>query len=222
MSGGQFKIPLVIRGPGGAGGRLAAQHSQSFESYYAYVPGLKVVMPSVPYDAKGLLKSAVREDNPVIFIEAEKLYNTRGDVPEGEYTIPIGVADVKREGADVTLVAWSRMLLVALKAAEELAKEGISAEVVDPRTLRPFDEERVFESVRKTNRCVVVEEGWRYCGFGAEVSDRIQRGCFDDLDAPVERVTGEDVPMPYAGNLELAAIPDAPRVIAAAKRVLYR
>jgi pyruvate dehydrogenase E1 component beta subunit len=222
MSGGQFKIPLVIRGPGGAGGRLAAQHSQSFESYYAYVPGLKVVMPSVPYDAKGLLKSAVREDNPVIFIEAEKLYNTRGDVPEGEYTIPIGVADVKREGADVTLVAWSRMLLVALKAAEDLAKEGISAEVVDPRTLRPFDEERVFESVRKTNRCVVVEEGWRYCGFGAEVSDRIQRGCFDDLDAPVERVTGEDVPMPYAGNLELAAIPDAPRVIAAAKRVLYR
>jgi pyruvate dehydrogenase E1 component beta subunit len=222
MSGGQFKIPMVLRGPGGVGGRLAAQHSQNFESFYTYVPGLKVVMPSVPYDAKGLLKAAVREDNPVIFIEAERLYNTKGEVPDGEYTLPIGAADVKREGSDVTIVAWSRMVLVALKAAEELAKEGVSAEVVDPRTLRPLDDELIFESVRKTNRCVVVEEGWRYAGFGAEVADRVQRGCFDDLDAPVERVTGEDVPMPYAGNLEAAAIPDAPRVIAAAKRALYR
>lgn len=221
MFGGQAKVPIVIRGPGGAAHQLAATHSQSLEAWWAHVPGLKVVAPSTPYDAKGLLKSAIRDDNPVCFIEAEVLYGLKGEVPEEEYLIPLGVADVKREGEDVTIIAHLKMVHVALQAAAELGKEGISAEVVDPRTIRPLDEETIFRSVRKTNRVVIVEEGWPFAGVGAEFAYRIQRECFDHLDAPVERVTGADVPMPYNKNLERAAIPDAERVKKAVKKVLY-
>lgn len=222
MSGGQVPIPIVFRGPGGAALQLAAQHSQAFEAYYAHVPGLKVVAPATPADAKGLLKSAIRDNNPVVFIEGEMLYNTKGEVPEGEHVVPIGLADVKREGSDVTLVAHSKMVGLALKAAEELAKEGVEAEVVDPRTIRPFDVATVTASVRKTNRCVVVEEGWPVAGFGAQIVDDIQREAFDWLDAPVLRVTGADVPMPYNKHLEKAAKPDVPKIVAAVNRVLYR
>jgi pyruvate dehydrogenase E1 component beta subunit len=222
MSGGQIRCPMVLRGPSGAAAQVAAQHSQAFESWYAHIPGLLVVMPSSPIDAKGLLKSAIRDDNPVIFLENEVLYNTKGEVPEGEVLIPLGQGDVKREGKDVTIVAWSRSQIFALEAAKLLEQEGIEAEVVDPRTLRPLDDELIFESVRKTNRCVIVEEGWRVAGFGAEIADRVQRECFDDLDAPVLRVTAADVPMPYAKNLEKAYLPQPDRVVAAAKKVLYR
>ncbi len=221
MSGGQVPIPIVFRGPGGAALMLAAQHSQSFEAWYAHVPGLKVVTPATPADAKGLLKSAIRDDNPVIFIEGEMLYNQKGEVPDGEHLVPLGVADVKREGKDVTLVAHAKMVAVTLRAADELAKEGIAAEVVDPRTLRPLDVTTITASVRKTNRCVVVEEGWPFAGIGAEIVDQIQRAAFDDLDAPVLRVSGADVPMPYNRQLEKLAKPDAARVVRAAKQVLY-
>jgi pyruvate dehydrogenase E1 component beta subunit len=221
MSGGQFKIPMVFRGPGGAAHQLAAQHSQSLESWYAHVPGLKVVAPATPYDAKGLLKSAIRDDDPVIFIEGETLYGSKGEVPEGEYLIPLGVADIKREGTDVTIVAWSKMAGVALKAAEALAEEGVSCEVIDPRTLRPLDEAPIIASVKKTNRCVILEEGWEYAGIGAQLAYRIHRDAFSDLDAPVARVTGEDVPMPYAKNLEHMAMPTPARVVQAVKEVLY-
>lgn len=220
MSGGQFNIPIVIRGPGGAAHQLAAQHSHVVETWFTHVPGLKVVMPSTPKDAKGLLKSAIRDDNPVIFIEGEVLYGTRGEVPEGEYTTPIGVGEIQHPGTDVTIIAWSKMLLAVLQAAEMLDREHIHAEVVDPRTLRPLDEDLLYTSIRKTHRCVVVEEGWRFAGVGAEISDRIQRNVFDDLDAPVERVTGEDVPMPYAKNLEHAVIPSPEKIVSAVKRVL--
>lgn len=220
MSGGQFNIPIVIRGPGGAAHQLAAQHSHVVETWFTHVPGLKVVMPSTPKDAKGLLKSAIRDDNPVIFIEGEVLYGTRGEVPEGEYTTPIGVGEIQHPGTDVTIIAWSKMLLAVLQAAEMLDHEHIHAEVVDPRTLRPLDEDLLYTSIRKTHRCVVVEEGWRFAGVGAEISDRIQRNVFDDLDAPVERVTGEDVPMPYAKNLEHAVIPSPEKIVSAVKRVL--
>jgi pyruvate dehydrogenase E1 component subunit beta len=221
MSGGQFTIPIVFRGPGGAAVQVAAQHSQSFESFYSYVPGLKVVMPSVPADAKGLLKSAIRDDNPVVFIEGELLYSLTGEVPPGEYVIPLGKADVKRAGKDCTVVAWSKMLHTALEAAKQLEKEGVDVEVVDPRTLRPLDEATVVDSVKKTHRCVIVEEGWPMCGYGAEVAYRVQRGCLDWLDAPVERVTSDDVPMPYARNLELEVVPSAKDVVAAIKRAMY-
>ena len=222
MSGGQIRCPLVLRGPSGAAAQVAAQHSQALESWYAHVPGLVVVMPSTPKDAKGLLKSAIRDDNPVIFMENEVLYNLKGEVPEEEFTIPLGLGEVKRVGKDVTIVAWSRSVQLALQAAELLAKDGVEAEVVDPRTLRPLDEEVVFDSVRKTNRCVVVEEGWRCAGFGAEIADRVQRECFDDLDAPVLRVTAADVPMPYSRILEKAYLPQPEKVVEAANRVLYR
>jgi pyruvate dehydrogenase E1 component subunit beta len=222
MSGGQIRCPMVMRGPSGAAAQVAAQHSQAFESWFAHIPGLVVVMPSTPRDAKGLLKSAIRDDNPVIFMENEVLYNLKGEVPEEEFTIPLGQGDVKREGKDLTIVAWSRSTQFSLQAAELLAKEGVEAEVVDPRTLRPLDEELIFESVRKTNRCVVVEEGWRYAGFGAEIADRVQRECFDDLDAPVVRVTAADVPMPYSKMLEKAFLPQPERVVEAAHQVLYR
>jgi pyruvate dehydrogenase E1 component beta subunit len=222
MSGGQIRCPMVMRGPSGAAAQVAAQHSQAFESWYAHVPGLVVVMPSTPKDAKGLLKSAIRDDNPVIFMENEVLYNLKGEVPEEEYTIPLGQGDVKRVGKDVTIVGWSRSTQFALQAADLLAKEGVEAEVVDPRTLRPLDEDVIFDSVRKTNRCVVVEEGWRYAGFGAEVADRVQRECFDDLDAPVLRVTAADVPMPYSRMLEKAFLPQPEKVVEAVNRVLYR
>jgi pyruvate dehydrogenase E1 component beta subunit len=222
MSGGQIRCPMVMRGPSGAAAQVAAQHSQAFESWFAHIPGLVVVMPSTPKDAKGLLKSAIRDDNPVIFLENEVLYNLKGEVPEEEFTIPLGLGDVKRAGKDVTIVAWSRSTQFALQAAELLAKEGVQAEVVDPRTLRPLDEDVIFDSVRKTNRCVVVEEGWRYAGFGAEIADRVQRECFDDLDAPVIRVTAADVPMPYSKMLEKAYLPQPERVVEAVRQVLYR
>ena len=222
MSGGQIRCPMVLRGPSGAAAQVAAQHSQAFESWFVHIPGLVVVMPSTPRDAKGLLKSAIRDDNPVIFMENEVLYNLKGEVPAEEYTIPLGQADVKRAGQDVTIVAWSRSTQFALQAAELLAQDGVEAEVVDPRTLRPLDEDVIFDSVRKTNRCVVVEEGWRYAGFGAEIADRVQRECFDDLDAPVVRVTAADVPMPYSKMLEKAYLPQPERVVEAARQVLYR
>jgi pyruvate dehydrogenase E1 component beta subunit len=222
MSGGQIRCPMVMRGPSGAAAQVAAQHSQAFESWFAHIPGLVVVMPSTPRDAKGLLKSAIRDDNPVIFMENEVLYNLKGEVPEEEYTIPLGLGDVKRAGKDVTIVAWSRSTQFALQAAELLAKDGVEAEVVDPRTLRPLDEDVIFDSVRKTNRCVVVEEGWRYAGFGAEIADRVQRECFDDLDAPVVRVTAADVPMPYSKILEKAFLPQPEKVVEAVRQVLYR
>jgi pyruvate dehydrogenase E1 component beta subunit len=221
MSGGQCKVPIVFRGPGGAAHQLAAQHSQSLESWFAHVPGLKVIAPSTPYDAKGLLKAAIRDDDPVIFFEGETLYGSKGEVPDGEYVLPIGVADVKREGKDVTIVAWSKMVSMALKAADALAAEGVSCEVIDPRTLRPLDEAPIIASVKKTNRCVVVEEGWEYAGIGAQLAYLISRDAFSDLDAPVTRVTGADVPMPYAKNLEHMAMPSPARVVQAVKDVLY-
>ncbi|MBZ5668838.1 MAG: pyruvate dehydrogenase complex E1 component subunit beta [Acidobacteriia bacterium] len=222
MSGGQFSIPLVVRGPGGAGHQLAAQHSQSLEAWFCHVPGLKVVTPATPADAKGLLKTSIRDNNPVVFIESEVLYGTRGEVPDGEYLTPLGVADVKRPGRDVTVIAHSKMLLVALDAAADLAKEGIEVEVVDPRTLRPLDVETLLNSVKKTNRVVIVEEGWPQYGVGAQFVDVIQHGAFDYLDAPILRVTGADVPMPYAKNLEHLALPAKQRVKDAVYRVLYR
>ncbi|HET7598721.1 MAG TPA: pyruvate dehydrogenase complex E1 component subunit beta [Gemmatimonadales bacterium] len=221
MSGGQVGVPAVFRGPGGAALQLAAQHSQAFEAYYAHVPGLKVVAPATPADAKGLLKSAIRDDDPVVFIEGEMLYNVKGEVPDGEYTIPLGAAEVKRPGRDVTVVCHSKTVAVALRAAEELAGEGIEAEVLDLRTIRPLDQQRVLESVGRTHRCVVVEEGWHFAGVGAQVVDVVQRDAFDELDAPVLRVTGADVPMPYNKHLERAAKADPAKVISAVKQVLY-
>ncbi|MFL5516825.1 MAG: pyruvate dehydrogenase complex E1 component subunit beta, partial [Gemmatimonadales bacterium] len=205
MSGGQVGVPAVFRGPGGAALQLGAQHSQAFESYYAHIPGLKVVMPATPADAKGLLKSAIRDDNPVVFIEGEMLYNVKGEVPEGEHLVPLGRAEVKRAGDHATIVCHSKTVTVALKAAEQLASEGIEAEVVDLRTIRPLDVETILASVSKTNRCVVAEEGWSFAGVGAQVVDTIQREAFDALDAPILRVTGADVPMPYNKVLERAA-----------------
>lgn len=222
MTNGQFTCPMVIRGAGGAPGWLAAQHSQSLEAQYAHIPGLKVVMPSTPADALGLLKSAIRDENPVIFIESELMYSWKGDVPEEEYTLPLGVGDVKREGADVTLVAWSRQIHTCLKAAELLAADGIEAEVIDPRTLRPLDEALIFGSVRKTNRVVVVEEGWPQASVGCHIINRIQQECFDWLDAPVGHVASVDTPMPYAPNLEAQVLPTPERVVAACNAVLYR
>ena len=222
MSGGQFRVPMVIRGPGGAGHQLGAQHSQALESWFCHVPGLKVVTPATPADAKGLLKSSVRDDNTVVFIESEVLYGTKGEVPEGEHLIPLGVAEIKREGKHVTVIAHSKMVLVALDAAQQLAKEGIEAEVVDPRTLRPLDTDTILNSVKKTNHAVIVEEGWPYCGVGAQISDTIQLHAFDYLDAPILRVTGADVPMPYAKNLEHECLPDKDRVVEAVHQVLNK
>jgi pyruvate dehydrogenase E1 component beta subunit len=221
MSGGQVGVPIVFRGPSGAALQLAAQHSQSFESMYANIPGLKVVMPATPADAKGLLKSAIRDDDPIVFMEGEMLYNVKGEVPEGEYTIPIGVADVKRVGEHVTLVCHSKTVAISLKAAEQLESDGISAEVVDLRTIRPLDTRAIFDSVSKTHRCVVVEEGWPFAGVGAQVVDEVQREIFDALDAPILRVTAADVPMPYNKRLERAAKVDAEKVVAAVRRVTY-
>jgi pyruvate dehydrogenase E1 component beta subunit len=222
MFGGQMSVPLVLRMVGGGGAQLASTHSQSLEALFAHVPGLKVVTPATPADAKGLLKSAIRDNNPVLFIEHALLYRVRGEVPEGEVLIPLGKAEVKREGKDVTLVAYSRMALVALEAADRLSQEGIEAEVVDLKTLRPLDMETVLTSVRKTNRAVTVEEAWRTYGIGAEVASRIQEEAFDYLDAPIGRVAGVEVPLPYAKNLEQAAIPDAGRVVEAVKQLFVR
>jgi pyruvate dehydrogenase E1 component beta subunit len=222
MSAGQFKIPIVFRGPGGSAYQVSSQHSQALESWYAYFPGLKVVMPSTAADAKGLLKSAIRDDDPVIFIEQERMYGMKGEVPEDEdFVIPLGVAEVKRAGTDATIVARSLMVPIALKAAEELAKDGISCEVIDPRTIRPLDINTIVESVKKTNRVVIAEESHPFAGVGAEFSAEINERAFDYLDAPVKRVSGADVPMPYARNLEQLAIPDVAEVIAAVRAVSY-
>ncbi|MCW7489931.1 pyruvate dehydrogenase complex E1 component subunit beta [Leptospira meyeri] len=212
MSGGQFPMPIVFRGAGGAGGRLGAQHSQAFESWYAHCPGLKVVCPATPKDAYGLLKSSIRDNNPTIFIESEVLYGSKGEVPEQEYTIPLGLGEIKRKGTDITIVTWSRALGFAEEAALVLEKEGISVEIVDLRSLRPLDENLIYESVKKTNRAVVVEEGWPVAGFGAQIAYLIQKNAFAFLDHPVERVTQMDVPMSYAANLERMSLPNATRV----------
>jgi len=221
MSGGQINCPVTFRGPGGAAHQLGAQHSQALESMYAHIPGLKVVMPGTPHDAKGLLKSAIRDNNPVCFIEGETMYNDKGDVPEGEYTIPLGVGDIKREGADCTIIGWSKMVNVALQAAEALSAEGIEAEVLDPRTIRPLDEELIVQSVKKTGRCVILEEGWPFSGVGGEIAYRIQRRCFDDLDHPVERLTSLDVSAPYNRAVENSIRPTPDKAAALVKKVLY-
>lgn len=222
MSGGQYNVPIVFRGPGGPAVQVGSQHSQALESFYAHVPGLKVVMPSTAADAKGLLKTAIRDENPVVFIEGETLYNTTWEVPEeDEFLIPFGTADVKREGKDITLIAWSKMVWTCLDAAKVLAEEGIECEVVDPRSLRPLDVDTLAESVRKTGRCVIVEVGWPVSGFGAEIAYQMQKHCMDSLDAPIERVTSDDVPMPYAKNLEDEVQPQVKDVVAAVRRALY-
>jgi pyruvate dehydrogenase E1 component beta subunit len=223
MSGGQVDVAMVFRGPNGAAARVAAQHSQDYSSWYSHVPGLKVIAPSNAADAKGLLKAAIRDPNPVIFLENEILYGASSPVPKlDDYVLPIGRARVVRSGTDVTLVAWSIGMTYALKAADELAKDNISAEVIDLRTLKPMDIETIVESVKKTARLVTVEEGWRQSGVGAEIAARIMEEAFDYLDAPVTRVTGKDVPMPYAANLEKLALPSVAEVVEAAKSVCYR
>lgn len=220
MSGGQFNVPIVIRGPGGPAAQLAAQHSQSMETYFYHVPGLKVVRPTTPIDAKGLLKSAIRDENPVIFIESETLYNVKGEVPEDpDFVIPLGKAVVRREGSDVTVIAYMGMMYRAMEVAEDLAKEGISVELVDPRTLRPMDTETIIGSVRKTHRAVVVEAGAGFAGMGSEIASFVTEQAFDDLDAPVERVTGANAPMPYARNLEKLKMPSKDKIVAAIRRV---
>ncbi len=221
MSGGQFPVPLVLRGPNGPAEYLAAQHSQSFQAFYSHIPGLKVVSPSNPYDAKGLLKSAIRDDNPVIFLEAELMYSWKGEVPDEQYLLPLDQADVKRSGKDVSLIGFGRPLRIILQAAELLAEQGHEAEVVDLRTLRPLDEQSLYNSVRKTNRCVVIDEDWPQASVGSHVAWLISSHCFDDLDAPVELVSMEDVPMPYNHTLELAAQPSVEKIVAAARAVLY-
>ena len=221
MSAGQFHVPIVFRGPSGPAVQVASQHSQALESFYAHVPGLKVVMPSTAYDAKGLLKTAIRDDNPVVFMEGETLYASTWEVPAEEYLLPIGVGDIKRPGKDVTLVGWSKAVWICLDAAKALAAEGIDAEVVDPRTLRPLDSQIICGSVTRTGRCVIVEVGWPVAGFGAEVAYQVQRQCLDSLDAPIERVCSDDVPMPYAKNLEDEVQPQVKDVVAAVKRALY-
>jgi len=220
MFGGKTKIPLVVRAPGGGGSQLGAQHSQSLESYFLHCPGLKVVIPATPEDAKGLLKESIRDDNPVIFLEHEHLYNTKGEVPAEEYTIPLGKAALKRTGTDITIIAYSNMVLTALEAADRLEKEGISVDLIDLRTLNPLDITTVTTSVKKTNRAIIVEEDWKTGGTGAEISAQIYERVFTALDAPVIRVAGKDVPMPYAKNLERAAIPQVEDVIQAAINIL--
>jgi pyruvate dehydrogenase E1 component beta subunit len=222
MSGGQYHIPIVFRGPTGNAGQLAAQHSQNFENWYANCPGLKVVVPSTPYDAKGLLKTAIRDDDPVIFMESELMYSDKGEVPEEEYLIPIGVADIKRPGTDVTIVSFGKIIKVALAAAQELEKEGISAEIIDLRSVRPIDYRTVVESVKKTNRLVVVEEAWPLASISAEIAYHIQRHAFDYLDAPVYRITNADAPLPYAPTLIQAILPNVERTVKAVKAVMYR
>lgn len=221
MSGGQFGNPIVFRGPNGSAGQLGAQHSQAFENWYANIPGLKVISLSNPYDAKGLLKSAIRDDNPVIVMESEVMYGDEGEVPEEEYLIPIGKADIKRPGSDVTIVSFNKMMKVALGAAEELAKEGIEAEVIDLRTIRPLDKDTIIESVKKTNRLVIVEEQWPFGSVSSEISYRVQKDAFDYLDAPVTRITSADTSLHYAPNLVKAALPDIERTVKLVKDVMY-
>jgi pyruvate dehydrogenase E1 component beta subunit len=221
MSGGQLKVPIVFRGPNGPAEFLSSQHSQSFQSFYAHIPGIKVVAPSTPYDAKGMLKAAIRDDNPVVFLEAELMYAWKGEVPEEEYLVPLGKADVKRQGEEVTLISFSKPMQLVLEAAEVLEKEGYSAEVLDLRSLRPLDEEAVYRSLRKTNRCVVIDNDWPLASFASYLGWLVSKNCFDSLDAPVELVTMEDVPMPYNHALELAVQPSVEKIVSAVKRVMY-
>lgn len=221
MSGGQFNIPMVFRGPTGNAGQLGAQHSQNFENWFANTPGLKVVVPANPYDAKGLLKSAIRDNDPVIFMESELMYGDKGEVPEGEYLLPLGVADIKREGSDVTIVSFGKILKVALAAAAELEKEGIQAEVIDLRTVRPIDYASIINSVKKTNRLVIVEEAWPLASISTDITFHVQRHAFDYLDAPIRRVVSADVPLPYAATLIEVALPNVAKTVKAVKEVMY-
>lgn len=221
MTNGQINVPIVFRGPTGAALQLSAQHSQACETYYVHAPGVKLVTPATPADAKGLLAAAIRDDDPVAVMEGELLYNVRGEVPDGEYVIPLGVADLKRSGQDVSIVTHGKMVHVALAAAGKLAREGIEADVLDLRSIRPLDADAILESVARTNRVVYLEEGWPFAGVGAQIASMIQTEAFDDLDAPVLRVTQADVPMPYAKNLEQLAKPGADQVVEACKKVLY-
>ena len=221
MSGGQLSCPIVFRGPSGSAGQLGAQHSTAYESMYANIPGLKVISVSNPYDAKGLLKSAIRDNDPVIFMESEVMYGEKGEIPEEEYLIPIGKAKVVREGKDVTLVSFNKMMKVALGAADELRKENISAEVIDLRTIRPLDWHTILESVKKTNRLVIVEEQWPFASISSEIAYRVQKEGFDYLDAPVRRITSLDAPMHYAPNLVAQYLPDVPRTVNLVKEVMY-
>lgn len=221
MSDGQFSMPIVFRGPTASAGQLGAQHSQAFESWYANCPGLKVVVPSNPYDAKGLLKAAIRDNDPVIFMESEQMYGDKGEVPEGEYIIPIGVADVVREGTDVTLVSFGKIMKRVVEAADALKKEGIEAEIIDLRTVRPLDYETILNSVKKTNRLVVVEEAWPLASLSTEITYHVQKYAFDDLDAPVKRVCTADVPMAYAPNLVEEFLPKVSKIIEEVKSVMY-
>lgn len=220
MSGGQYNVPMVMRAPTGVGLQLGAQHSQNFESWFVHCPGLKVVLPATPADAKGLLKSAIRDPDPVVFLEHEMIYLSKGEVPEEDYITPLGIAEIKREGTDVSVISYSRMTLFALKAAQRLAEEGISVEVVDLRTLRPLDVDAVLDSVKKTHRAIVCEEDWPMCGMGAELSATIMEGAFDYLDAPVKRISGVDVPMPYAKNLEKMAVPGEEDIYRACRQMV--
>ena len=221
MSGGQFPCPIVFRGPTGSAGQLAATHSQAFESWYANCPGLKVIVPSNPYDAKGLLKSAIRDNDPVIFMESEQMYGDKGEVPEGEFTLPIGVADIKRQGNDVTIVSFGKIIKEAYKAADALEKEGISCEIIDLRTVRPLDYNTVFESVKKTNRLVILEEAWPFGNVATEITYQVQQELFDYLDAPVEKINTADTPAPYSPVLLKEWLPNSEDVIKAVKKVLY-
>jgi pyruvate dehydrogenase E1 component beta subunit len=223
MSGGQVKCPIVFRGPTGAALQLSAQHSQACETYYVHAPGVKLVVPGTPADAKGLLKASIRDDDPVAFMEGELLYNVKGEVPDDpDFVVPLGVADVKQEGDDVTILTHGKMVHIALQAARKLEKDGVAAEVVDLRTLRPLDVDAIVASVRKTNRAVYLEEGWAFAGVGAQIVATVQEEAFDWLDAPVLRVTQADTPMPYAKNLEQIAKPSVNHVVAACEKVLYR
>jgi pyruvate dehydrogenase E1 component beta subunit len=222
MSGGQFNIPMVFRGPTGSAGQLGAQHSQAFENWYANCPGLKVVVPSNPFDAKGLLKSAILDNDPVIFMESEQMYGDKGEVPEEEYYLPIGKADIKREGTDITIVSFGKIIKVAYQAAEELAKDGISVEVIDLRTVRPIDYDAIINSVKKTNRLVIVEEAWPLASISSEITYMVQKNAFDYLDAPIRRVTTEDTPLGYAPVFVQTFLPSVDKVVRAVKAVLYR
>jgi pyruvate dehydrogenase E1 component beta subunit len=219
MFGGEARTPLVVRTPSGAGHQLTAQHSQVLEVWFAYVPGMYVVAPSTPADAKGLLKTCIRDDNPILFVENVLLYNQKDEVPDGDYTIPLGVADIKRKGDDITIISYSRAVYSALQAADELANEGISAEVIDLRSLRPLDVDTIVESVKKTNRALIIHEGWRKYGAGAEIAAQIQEHAFDYLDHPVERITGAEVPLPYANSLERAALPKVEDMVDRARSI---
>ncbi|MDG2172712.1 MAG: pyruvate dehydrogenase complex E1 component subunit beta [Flavobacteriaceae bacterium] len=222
MSGGQLNCPIVFRGPTASAGQLAATHSQAFESWYANTPGLKVIVPSNPYDAKGLLKSAIRDDDPVIFMESEQMYGDKGEVPEGEYTLPIGVADIKREGKDVTIVSFGKIIKEAYKAADELAKENISCEIIDLRTVRPMDHKTIIESVKKTNRLVILEEAWPFGNVSTEITYQVQSQAFDYLDAPIEKINTADTPAPYSPVLLQEWLPNSKDVVKAVHKVLYK